>query len=69
MGPWRQGERDFTIDDKSRLWLEIDSNRGCLQTEEAPSSGPNAATEPVVYVQRPVLPEGRVELRHKYIKS
>lgn len=31
---WRNGsgERDFTMDDKSRLWLEIDENRGCLET-------------------------------------
>jgi hypothetical protein len=30
VGAWRQGERDFSMDDKSRLWLEIDENRGCL---------------------------------------
>jgi WD40 repeat protein len=42
VGAWRTGERDFSMDDKSRLWLEIDENRGCLETVTTPNTGANA---------------------------
>lgn len=36
---WRNSktEANFTMEDKSRLWLEIDENRGCLETVKIPS--------------------------------
>ena len=54
VGHWRAGEKDFSMDDKSRLMLEIDEHRGCLETTSVLSRvGSEDITE---YVQEPVVP-------------
>lgn len=49
VGTWRQGERDFSMEGKSRLWIEIDENRGCLETIALPNKAGASATEPQIF--------------------
>jgi len=52
---WRSGERNFSMDDKEKLMLEIDEHRGCLHTREIVTHGPASDVTIKEYIQEQVL--------------
>jgi len=52
---WRSGERNFSMEDKDKLMLEIDENRGCLQTREIVTHEPASDVTIKEYIQVPVI--------------
>lgn len=55
---WRSGERNFSMEDKEKLMLEIDENRGCLKTQEIVTSDPASEITVKEYLQEQVLAQG-----------